>query len=125
MKIEFPGDLRAPAAARRFVDAPLRDLLDRATRPTAEDVVLVVSELVTNAVRASADVISLSLSVDEERVEIEISDDAAGWPTPREADWEDPTGRGLAIVDELSDRWHTTELYPGKRITVTWFRNVG
>jgi anti-sigma regulatory factor (Ser/Thr protein kinase) len=125
MRTELPGDLRAPAAARRFVDAPLRDMLGHAERPAAEDVVLVVSELVTNAVRASADLIGLSLTVDEDRVEVEISDDASGWPTPRQADWEDPSGRGLAIVDELADRWHTTELYPGKRITVTWFRDAG
>lgn len=122
MRTELPGDLRAPAAARHFIDAPLRDLLGRAARPQAEDVVLVVSELVTNAVRASAEVIGLTLLVDEERVEISISDDAAGWPKPRAAGWEDPSGRGLAIVDELADSWHTTELHPGKRITVTWFR---
>jgi len=122
MRTRLSGDLRAPAAARRFVDAPLRDLLGRTGRPTAEDVVLVVSELVTNAVRASAEVIGLSLRVDEKRVEVEISDDAAGWPTPREAGWEDPDGRGLAIVDELADSWDATELHPGKRITVTWFR---
>jgi anti-sigma regulatory factor (Ser/Thr protein kinase) len=122
MRTQLPADLRAPAAARRFVDAPLRDMLGRADKPAAEDVVLVVSELVTNAVRASADVISLSLTVDEDRVEVEISDDAAGWPTPRNADTDDPSGRGLAIVEELADRWHATELYPGKRITVTWFR---
>jgi anti-sigma regulatory factor (Ser/Thr protein kinase) len=122
MRTELPGDLRAPAAARRFVDAPLRDLLGRSEEPSTEDIVLVVSELVTNAVRASAGVIGLSLVVDDERVEIEISDDAAGWPTPREATWEDATGRGLAIVDELADNWHTTQLHPGKRITVTWFR---
>jgi anti-sigma regulatory factor (Ser/Thr protein kinase) len=122
MRTQLSGDLRAPAAARRFVDAPLRDMLGRAASPSAEDVVLVVSELVTNAVRASAEVIGLALRVDDDRVEVEISDDAAGWPTPREADWEDPDGRGLAIVDELADRWHATELHPGKRITVTWFR---
>ncbi|MDH2412686.1 ATP-binding protein [Nocardioides sp. CER19] len=122
MRTELPGDLRAPAAARRFIDAPLRDLLGRATRPAAEDVVLVVSELVTNAVRADADTIGLSLTVDEERVEVVISDDAGGWPTLRQVDWEDPSGRGLAIVDELADRWDATELYPGKRITVTWYR---
>ncbi|GAB7003635.1 ATP-binding protein [Nocardioides sp. AN3] len=122
MKTELRGDLQAPAAARRFVDAPLRDILGRAARPTAEDVVLVVSELVTNSVRASAVVIGLALRVDDERVEIEISDDAAGWPVPRDASWDDASGRGLAIVDELADDWHATELHPGKRITVTWFR---
>jgi anti-sigma regulatory factor (Ser/Thr protein kinase) len=122
MRTELAADLRAPAAARRFVDGPLRDLLGRVARPAAEDVVLVVSELVTNAVRADAEVIGLSLTVDEERVEVEISDDAAGWPTPRDAGWEDPTGRGLAIVDQLADRWHADELHPGKRVTVTWFR---
>lgn len=125
MRTELPADLRAPAAARRFVDAPLRDILGSTDKPAAEDVVLVVSELVTNAVRASADIIGLTLTVAEDRVEVEISDDASGWPTPRQADADDPSGRGLAIVDELSDRWHTTELYPGKRITVTWFRDAG
>lgn len=122
MRVRLRGHLGAPAEARRFVLGGLRKRLGRATRPDVEDVVLVVSELVTNAVRAEAAVIDLSLVVEDERVQVEISDDAEGWPRMRRADPEDLSGRGLAIVDQLADRWDTTQLRRGKRVTVTWYR---
>lgn len=124
MRTEFPGDLRAPASARRFAATPLRELLGSADRPSTEDVLLVISELVTNSVRADATAIALSLEIDEERVEVTVTDDAAGWPAPRDAGWDDAHGRGLAIVDHLADRWHTTALDRGKSVTVTWFRDA-
>ncbi|SFC13649.1 Anti-sigma regulatory factor (Ser/Thr protein kinase) [Nocardioides terrae] len=122
MKTQLRGTLSAPAEARRFVLSAMRKLRGHVTRPDTDDIVLVVSELVTNAVRADAAVIGLSLVVEDKHIRLEISDDAEGWPTPRRAGADDLSGRGLAIVDELADRWTTTELRPGKRVTVTWYR---
>jgi len=121
MRIELAGNVHAPAAARRFVFATLAQLGPvGATR--SDDVVLVVSELVTNSVRAGAQAIDVDLVETEDRVELQVTDDAPGWPTVRHPDWEDPAGRGLAIVEEVADEWHASDLPRGKRVTVRWSR---
>jgi anti-sigma regulatory factor (Ser/Thr protein kinase) len=122
MRTRLPADPHAPAAARRYVQTGLARLLGADTLPATDDVVLVVSELVTNSVRASASTVALSLEVRRDRVEVEVTDDAGGWPTRRDVDWDQPNGRGLAIVDKLADRWHATERGTGKSVTVVWFR---
>lgn len=121
MKTEIAGDFRAPAAARRFVTSAFH-VAGSTAPPEPDDLVLVVSELVTNAVRAGATVIGVELEVAAHRVELRVTDDASGWPTPRHAHWDDPAGRGLEIVDDLADEWHATDLARGKRVTVAWSR---
>jgi anti-sigma regulatory factor (Ser/Thr protein kinase) len=77
----------------------------------ADTVELLVSELVTNAVRASADsaagVVSVRLWVcsDRCRVVIQVWDGCAQMPVRRDADPETEDGRGLLLVDSLSARW--------------------
>jgi anti-sigma regulatory factor (Ser/Thr protein kinase) len=122
MRTRLRADAHAPAAARRYVESGMAQLLDPDGLPAYDDVVLVVSELVTNSIRASAQEVVLSLEVRKDRVEVEITDDAAGWPTRRDVEWDEPNGRGLAIVEKLADRWHTTERRRGKSVTVVWFR---
>lgn len=122
MTAEFPGDLHAPANARFFVAGQLDQLLGDRGAPWADDIVLIVSELVTNSVRAGAGTIAVRLSADDERVDIEVTDDASGWPRPRTAKPEDQRGRGLSIVERLADSWTTTAGDPGKTVTATWFR---
>lgn len=119
MRTDLPGDVSAPAAARRFVAAAFADRSgDDSPRP--DDLALVVSELVTNAVRAGATRIGVELLVAEHGVELRVDDDASGWPTPRLAEEGDLDGRGLQIVEVVADAWHTTELSRGKQVTVTW-----
>lgn len=121
MRTRLAADAHAPAAARRYVQAGLAGIADDEV-PASDDVVLVVSELVTNSVKAEAREVVLSLEVRRDRVELEITDDAGGWPTRRDAEWDEPNGRGLEIVEKLADRWHTTERRRGKSVTVVWFR---
>ena len=119
MRIQLAGDVHAPALAREFVRRQLHDVLARGQRPVCDDVELIVSELVTNSVRAGATVIDLMLEVLSEAVEVQVTDDAAGWPTPRSAGPDGLDGRGLEIVDRLADHWHTVASPPGKRVVVT------
>jgi anti-sigma regulatory factor (Ser/Thr protein kinase) len=119
------GDLHAPAAARRFAASALADMAGAAVPPRHDDVMLVVSELVTNSVRAGATAITVELDVSHDRVELRVGDDAAGWPTPQHPGWEEAHGRGLAIVEEIADDWHATSAGRGKRITATWSRSDG
>jgi anti-sigma regulatory factor (Ser/Thr protein kinase) len=125
VRIELAAGVHAPAAARRFVSSVMEDVSRHSGPPPPDDVVLVVSELVTNSVRAGAWQIRVALDITEERLELQVSDDATGWPAVRHADWDDPRGRGLAIVEDVADDWHATGLGDGKQVTVTWSRRPG
>lgn len=120
MRTRFSGDVRAPAAARRFARSALAQLADDVPAGRPDDVVLVVSELVTNSVRAGASDIVVELGIVDGRLELQVGDDAPGWPSVHHAGFDDTTGRGLEIVGKVADEWHTTRLSPGKRVTVTW-----
>ena len=122
MKASFAGNSKAPAGARSFVTRELHAAFPDGPGLWAADVVLVVSELVTNSVRAGASQIEVDLTAHGDRVDVRVADDAPGWPTPRNAATEDLNGRGLQIVDELAHRWTTSPGNPGKSVTATWFR---
>jgi anti-sigma regulatory factor (Ser/Thr protein kinase) len=120
MKARFSGDVHAPAAARRWVATSLDHLAHAGVSPRSDDLVLVVSELVTNSVRAGARTVEVELVAAGDDVELHVTDDAPGLPEPRTPDWDEVHGRGLAIVADVADAWHTTSLRRGKRVTVTW-----
>lgn len=122
MRTRLTGDLHAPAAARRFVMTGLREPLASSQPALCDDLALIVSELVTNSVRASAHVVDVELRVENDRVEVQVTDDAAGWPTPQAADIESVDGRGLEIVSQLADSWHTVARPPGKSVIATCLR---
>ena len=70
-----------------------------------EDVELVVSELVTNAMRHGRGEITMHLEVTPDRVVVGVQDQGAGRPSPRDADATDANGRGLALVAILATEW--------------------
>lgn len=67
-----------------------------------DDVILVVSELVSNSVRhgRTAD-IDIKVTTDEQWIRIEVTDDGPGF----RADAPRGDGLGLAIVEKLSEEW--------------------
>jgi anti-sigma regulatory factor (Ser/Thr protein kinase) len=92
----------------------------------AETLVLLVSELVTNAVvhTGCPAVLRLLLTgVCEDAgggpagtVRLEVADSCDRAPAPRRADDDATGGRGLALVDGLADRWGWCPEGAGKRI---------
>ncbi len=98
----------ANAAAIRRARHELNDALaaTRVDDDTAGDLVLIVSELVTNAVRhARGDHFEVRLAVTPEKLRLEVRDEGEGF-SPRIAPSEDGCGGyGLFIVDRLADRW--------------------
>jgi anti-sigma regulatory factor (Ser/Thr protein kinase) len=109
---------KAPAEAR---DTVVGWLAGATSASALEDVKLLVSELVTNAVRHpdQEGPIELELSVAGEGIRIAVSDPGEGFtkptvgPPPPDA----LGGRGLLIVDRLASRWGVD---PG-RPTRVWF----
>ena len=121
MRTRLNGDLQAPSAARTFVESQLAPALG--DTELVGDVVLVVSELVTNAVRAGATGIDLDLEVTPQRVVLMVDDDAEGWPAMVTASNDAVRGRGLSIVDQVADEWHVSTLAHLKRLTAVWHRD--
>ena len=74
------------------------------------DATLLVSELVTNAVRhaprAGTPGVELRLRVQDERVRVVVSDPGGGFDAaPRLPTASESSGWGLYLVDRIADRW--------------------
>jgi serine/threonine-protein kinase RsbW len=111
---EFPAELSTPAAARRFVTGALV----AAGVTQSEAVPVVVSELVTNSVLHAGTPSRVVVSIDTDCVRIEVHDADPTLPTMRAPTPETVTGRGLVLVDALTDRWGCAPDGAGK---VVWF----
>ncbi|MFE5734418.1 ATP-binding protein [Streptomyces sp. NPDC056528] len=80
-------------------------LQTRVPEQAADAVVLVVSELVTNAIRHGRGEVSLRVSVADCRVEVVVVAESSGRAAVKEAGPDDETGRGLFLVDALTHCW--------------------
>jgi len=70
----------------------------------------VVSELVANAVEHGVGQVTLTLWLDEGRLRGEVADAGTGTPaSPMPSQAAPDRGRGLMIVDALSERWGAAE----------------
>ncbi len=92
----------------------------------ADDAELVVSELVTNAVRATARKqraapVALYLAADPGRLTLLVWDACSELPAHRPHGDDSAGGRGLDIVQALSDRWGTQAPVRGGKVVWAWF----
>ncbi|MGW6916538.1 SpoIIE family protein phosphatase [Kitasatospora sp. NPDC054939] len=83
----------------------------------ADSTELLVSELVTNAVRVARDRVQLQL-IRIDKLLVEVSDDNHNLPSLEPAEQLGETGRGLTLVTKLAERWGTARKAVGK---VVWF----
>jgi anti-sigma regulatory factor (Ser/Thr protein kinase) len=85
-----------------------------------DDVTLVASELVSNAVRHAAVAPDLDLDIawriSDSTVVVSVCDASDTEPTLRSASNDDAAGRGLTIVDRLAAAWGVERLRSGKRV---------
>ncbi len=109
----LPSELTSASRARSLIRRPLRRWGLIELLPTAE---LLVSELVTNAVRYAQGKIGLRLILEGGLV-IEVMDDSAALPRLRHPDDSDERGRGLQVVSQLAQRWGARRATAGK---VVW-----
>lgn len=116
---EVAPDAGAPGAARAWCRAQLGDALPGGAGLDAglvSDVGVVLSELVTNAVRAGCGRLAVQLFVDEQRVRVVVIDDVGGVPRQRQAGVDAVRGRGLQIVAGLSSGWGVLPVATGKQV---------
>jgi anti-sigma regulatory factor (Ser/Thr protein kinase) len=100
----------APEAASQARAVVTEELGRAVPAKVLEDATLLVSELVTNAVRhaprAGFPEIELRLKLDPERVRVVVSDPGAGFVAePRLPTASESSGWGLYLVDRIADRW--------------------
>ena len=83
-----------------------------------ETAVLLVSELVTNAVRHARGgrPITLELEASRSRLRIEVTDTDPRWPQPRTPAGFDESGFGFVLVDALAGKWGVRETATGKAV---------
>ncbi|MCT9105771.1 MULTISPECIES: ATP-binding SpoIIE family protein phosphatase [Streptomyces] len=104
----------APGRARRLA----RRALSRwGMEDMSDSVELLVSEVVTNAVRYASRPVTLRL-LRTDVLRCEVGDDVPQLPRLRQARATDEGGRGLYLVNKLARRWGATRLSTGK---VVWF----
>ncbi|MFC5957819.1 ATP-binding protein [Streptomyces pratens] len=121
MQLEIRPDPAEVGRARRWTRSRLAGSGIAADEPLAETLILLVSELVTNAVvhTGCPAVLRLSLpgtTAGEATVRLEVADRSDRAPVPRCVDGDATGGRGLALVDGLADRWGWSTDGAGKRI---------
>lgn len=116
----------APACGRAHIRTVLGDWRMTAFVESGE---LIISELITNAVQASTDefgcplyydghmaVIHVRLLADRVRLLIEVWDMAPTLPAVQQVEADEEGGRGLQLVDALTNRWGWLPIrgWPGK-----------
>jgi anti-sigma regulatory factor (Ser/Thr protein kinase) len=121
VQLEVRPDPAEVGRARRWARSRLAGSGIEADEPLAETLILLVSELVTNAVvhTGCPAVLRLSLpgvAAESATVRLEVADTSDRAPVPRCADGDATGGRGLALVDGLADRWGWSPEGAGKRI---------
>lgn len=114
VKVQVGSSVSAPGLSRSKL-APMEQILG--TR--YDDVILVVSELVSNSVRhGTTEDIDVRVTADEGTIRIEVTDDGPGF----KADAPRGDGLGLTIVEKLSEQWGMRD--GGHRFTV-WAELAG
>ncbi|MFD3519419.1 ATP-binding protein [Streptomyces sp. NPDC058653] len=121
MQLEVGADPAEVGRARRWARSRLIGSGMNDDEPLAETLILLISELVTNAVvhtgcPAVLRMLFGSGAAEAGTVRVEVADTSARPPCPRHALGEDTNGRGLELVDGLADRWGWQPEGSGKRI---------
>lgn len=108
-------ELTSVREARQLVTAQLGDWAADDLTDTAE---LLVSELVTNALRHTRGPLRLNLRLRDYRLLCEVEDTESAGPVRNVADPDAEGGRGIELLELLADAWGSIRTATGK---TTWF----
>jgi serine/threonine-protein kinase RsbW len=114
----FPCEPASPGRARSWAAEQISGALNHLpTMPSIlDDAILVVSELVTNALRAGCSSADLNIEVDAEALRVGVIDDSPGVPVVHLAAPDDVGGRGLFLVAALANDWGVRKTDNGKEV---------
>lgn len=126
-QLEIGPDPTEVGRARRWARSRLAGAGVDADESLAETLILLISELVTNAVVHTGCPAVLCMLLPGQRgqggaygptgpVRVEVADASSRPPHPRQAEGEDTNGRGLELVSGLADRWGWEREAGGKRV---------
>lgn len=114
--VVLPADVTAPGIARAFL---AEACCGSHEAEVVEEAQLLVSELVTNAIRYGAPPIELQVRcAGEDQLQIWVRDSEPSIPQPVEPGPDAEGGRGLLLVDLVSEEWGHEGDGEGKAI---WF----
>lgn len=113
-----------PESVRQARDFATRTLATWGLAARADDIRHCVSELATNAMEhgtVPGHGFTVTMAADDGIVRVEVHDSSNRQPHPRHPTVSDISGRGLQIIDELSDGWGVEDREPtGKVIWSQW-----
>ncbi|SES00198.1 Anti-sigma regulatory factor (Ser/Thr protein kinase) [Lentzea xinjiangensis] len=112
--LQFTRDAGQAAAARRWTRETLRDVSD----DELDDILLVVTELVSNAVDhgTSPYVLRLCQSAELCHVRVEVDDASADMPVLDSSRLGGDRGRGMVIINRLAKDWGVSPGLEGKTV---------
>jgi len=103
----------AVPVARHFVREKLRGT---PLEPRSGDSELILTELVTNATLHGTPPVTVGIEISSDMARFEVSDASPGAPVGLVQSSEAMTGRGLMLVEALSDRWGVDRRDRGKLV---------
>lgn len=115
----FASEPESVAAARRFVSEVLDQDAPDLDAEKADDVRLIVSELVTNSIRYGTrpgDSVLVAIESTAKEIRIEVHDHVRRRPHLAEPD--EQGGRGMFIVEALAETWGVADKDFGKAVWV-------
>jgi anti-sigma regulatory factor (Ser/Thr protein kinase) len=117
--LAFVGEVASIPTARNFAAGKTKEWDSSVLR---DDISLMVSELVTNAVRhakggGTLDLVELECG----GVHVEVSDGSTAVPVVGRGGLCDASGRGMRIVDSLASSWGVVSRREGKSV---WFELI-
>jgi anti-sigma regulatory factor (Ser/Thr protein kinase) len=118
-ELPLPADTSAPGVAREFV----RTRWPQLGEEVIDDVVLIVSELASNAVQHGQPDIELRIRVEPFSVDVSVLDHGPVIPLTEIVQPQEmaTSGRGLSIVDRLASDWGV-EPFDGAAGKTVWAR---
>lgn len=117
--LDLPAALTSGRHARRWLRTTLTawGVADR-----LDDVELLASELINNAVVHATSAVMVRLRLQDGRLRVEVTDTGIGSLHRQRTTLDDTSGRGLFLVEALSSAWGTAAGESGK---VVWFELEG
>jgi anti-sigma regulatory factor (Ser/Thr protein kinase) len=114
--LTLPPELRSVRTARQFVGERCR--LAGLSAERRDDALLLASELVTNAVLHGRSEVCVEVEERGAVLRVSVLDENSRHPAPVAEDADALDGRGLALVEALSQRWGVEDRPLGKAV---WF----